>query len=79
MWLANQGAKNLVMTSKRGMRTGGQRKVIELLRSRGVNVSPSQIILHAILRCILALMYMVHLLHVPVTYTLVCVKMWRNL
>ena len=39
VWLANQGAKNLVMTSKRGMRTGGQRKVIELLRSRGVNVS----------------------------------------
>ena len=28
-----------MMTSKRGMRTGGQRKVIELLRSRGVNVS----------------------------------------
>ncbi len=40
VWLANQGAKNLVMTSKRGMRTGGQRKVIDLLRSRGVNVRP---------------------------------------
>ena len=39
VWLSNQGAKNLVMTSKRGMRTGGQRKVIEMLRSRGVNVS----------------------------------------
>ena len=39
VWLANAGAKNLVMTSKRGMRTGGQRKVIEMLRSRGVKVS----------------------------------------
>ena len=39
VWLSNQGARNLVMTSKRGMRTGGQRKVIEMLRSRGVNVS----------------------------------------
>lgn len=39
VWLSNQGAKNLVMTSKRGMRTGSQRKVIEMLRSRGVNVS----------------------------------------
>ena len=39
MWLANAGAKNLVMTSKRGMRTGGQRKVIEMLRARGLKVS----------------------------------------
>ncbi|CAK0786732.1 hypothetical protein CVIRNUC_009946 [Coccomyxa viridis] len=43
VWLANAGAKNLVMTSKRGMRTGGQRKVIEMLRSRGVKVEVSKL------------------------------------
>lgn len=40
IWLANRGAQNFVLTSKRGLRTGGQRKVIELLRSRGCKVRP---------------------------------------
>ncbi len=38
VWLANRGARAFVLTSKRGLRTGGQRKVIELLRSRGCKV-----------------------------------------
>jgi hypothetical protein len=38
VWLSNRGARNLVLTSKRGMRTGGQRKVIQMLQKRGVQV-----------------------------------------
>lgn len=38
VWLSNRGARHLVLTSKRGMRNGGQRKVIQLLQSRGVTV-----------------------------------------
>lgn len=39
VWLSNRGARNLVLTSKRGMRTGGQRKVVQMLQKRGVQVS----------------------------------------
>ena len=38
VWLSNRGARNLVLTSKRGMRTGGQRKVVKMLQERGVKV-----------------------------------------
>jgi fatty acid synthase len=41
VWLSNRGARNLVLTSKRGMRNGGQRKVVQLLESRGVKVRPT--------------------------------------
>lgn len=41
VWLANRGAQHFVLTSKRGLRNGGQRKVIELLRQRGCQASPA--------------------------------------
>ncbi|EIE23140.1 hypothetical protein COCSUDRAFT_47508 [Coccomyxa subellipsoidea C-169] len=43
VWLSNRGARNLVLTSKRGMRTGGQRKVVQMLQKRGVQIEVSKL------------------------------------
>lgn len=37
-WLSQKGAKALLLTSKRGLRTGAQAKIIEQLRSQGTQV-----------------------------------------
>ncbi|EIE22203.1 ketoacyl-synt-domain-containing protein [Coccomyxa subellipsoidea C-169] len=42
-WLADRGACNLLLTSKRGMRTGGQLSIVRMLRSRGVRVEVSKL------------------------------------
>lgn len=43
-WLSQQGAKKLLLTSKRGLRTGAQAKVIEQMRATGTQVTkPSQV------------------------------------
>ena len=39
VWLAKHGARNIVLTSKRGMRTGYQNRIITGLREIGVKAS----------------------------------------
>jgi fatty acid synthase len=61
VWLANRGAQHFVLTSKRGLRTGGQRKVIEMLKSRGCQVrydfQPASLACaHSLLYCALRLL-----------------------
>jgi hypothetical protein len=39
VWLAKHGARNLVLTSKRGMRTGTHSALVKGLRENGIKVS----------------------------------------
>jgi NAD(P)-dependent dehydrogenase (short-subunit alcohol dehydrogenase family) len=39
VWLAKQGARNLVLTSKRGMRTGTHKMIVRGLQAEGVKVA----------------------------------------
>lgn len=43
-WLVSNGATHLVITSSRGIRTGGQRRVIDGLRALGVKVNSCMIL-----------------------------------
>lgn len=38
LWLTQRGARSLLLTSKRGLRTGAQARAVRQLRSRGVRV-----------------------------------------
>ena len=40
-WLSQKGAKALLLTSKRGLRTGAQSKIIQQLRNQGTQVCSS--------------------------------------
>eukprot|EP00884_Botryococcus_braunii_P006101 jgi/Botrbrau1/15492/Bobra.43_2s0109.1 len=40
-WLVSHGATHLVLTSTRGIRTGGQRKIVEAMRNHGIKVEVS--------------------------------------
>lgn len=37
-WLVQRGARHLLLTSKRGLRTGAQNKAIQALRKQGAQV-----------------------------------------
>lgn len=38
-WMAENGAKNLILTSRSGIANSGARESVELLRSKGINVA----------------------------------------
>ena len=40
-WLYNRGCRNLVLTSRSGIRTGLQSRTVRVLREKGVNIKVS--------------------------------------
>lgn len=45
-YLGDNGAKHLVLTSKRGVHNGGQQAALQELFNQGINVCPSLPMLH---------------------------------